>query len=1068
MDATGTFSIARREIRCDVPTPERLRELLAVPLPLGLHAGAVERRFFRDVYLDTADSRLREHGVTCRFRASDDDRRRLTVHIDDPLLPAESDVAAARRYDAEVLELDALRAAASDCEPARRLRALADPAQLRPTIVVTTERVLRRTIPRWFRRSQFDFVYDFASVEYGALSRAFQELRVWRLRNGSPTLARVAEALERSHGVRPALVDPFERIRSVASSMAREAERRAIDTGRSVGIVAIADDRIACLLTDGALTLPIADGSGEGACRHLLTTYFGSAVGDLRMIGTVPGGRRDSLLEVWTASQIRRGRDSGRMSAVVWLTPNDLEDHLERPDLLDAPTRAALALVTGAGFLSLGNGRHTAPRSDVVNTGEFAEDGNGDDSERHLDGERSILEFNARVLAMAEDSTTPLLERFRYLAIVSANLDEFFAVQLGALKRRARTMNGGTAASAPRLDARFAGIRAHVEALVARQQSCLAECRSALAAHGVAILPWAELEVSERATLRRHFRSVIMPALTPQAMTEAPGFPTPHVSTLDLFFIVMLKDPATGPLHLACLRIPSSLARFISVRNGAALVLVEDLIRDQLDVVYRGRDVLEAYLFRVTRGAELDVDEADAGNLLQAIEEDAKRRRGNAVVRVEVEGAMPASRRTTLLAELRADRSSEPLPLDATDLYEINGLLDLTALRDIASLPRPELRFPPFRGGEPFPATTSLFALIAERDRLVHHPYDDFGASVQRFLNDAADDDAVTTIKMTLYRAGERSPIVEALLRAARAGKEVVAFVELKARFDEERNVAWAKRLSDAGVHVVHGLVGLKNHAKLALVARREADSLRRYVHVGTGNYHAVTAGLYTDVGLFSADEELASNIGDLFNELTSSSHWPQAVYKRILVAPHGMLTSLIAKIERETANARAGRDARIRLKLNGLTDLDLIAALYRASQAGVTIEAIVRGICRLRPGVRGMSERIRIVSLVGRFLEHARIYAFANAGDPEYFIGSADWRSRNLRRRVEVVVPVTDPACRARLETILDRELHDPAAWRLESDGSYRRSTESRVAGAESQWSFIADAQRGELTANP
>src|SRR5437763_4031305 len=658
-------SLGRREIRCDVATPERLRELLRAPLPLRLRSTAAERKFFRDVYLDTTDARLRERGVTCRFRASDDDRRRLTVHIDDPLLAAASDVAAARRYDADVRELDAVRAAASDTDPARRLRAFADPAQLRPTLVVTT--------------------------------------------------------------------------------------------GRAVAIVAIADGRIACVLTDGALTLPIADGSGEGACRHLLATYFGSAVGDLRMIGTVPGRRRDSLLEVWTASQIRRGRDSGRISAVVWLTPNELDDRLDRPELVDAPTRSALALIADAGLLPVSIGGRASPTRDSADTGEFAEDGRSEDSDRHLDGERSILEFNARVLAMAEDATTPLLERFRYLAIVSANLDEFFAVQLSALKRRSRRPLNGVAGETPRMSARIAGIRAHVEALVARQQRCLEECRRELARHNIVILPWAELEVSERVVLRQHFRSVIMPALTPQAMTEAPGFPTPHVPTLDLFFIVLLKDPATGPLHLACLRIPSSLPRFIPVRGGAAMMLVEDVIRDQLDVMYRGRDVLEAYLFRVTRGAELDVDEADAGNLLQAIEEDAKRRRGNAVVRVEVERAMPASRRNALLAELRSDRTSEPLPLDALDVYEIDGMLDLSGLRELASLPRPELRFAPFRGRAPFSSTESLFTLIARRDLLVHHPYDDFGASVQRFLDEAADDNDVAAIKMTLYRAGERS-----------------------------------------------------------------------------------------------------------------------------------------------------------------------------------------------------------------------------------------------------------------------------------------------------------------------
>ena len=1065
---TPSPSVARREIRCDVPTVERLRELVRSPLPLRLRATDVERRFFRDVYLDTPDGRLREHGVTCRFRVTDDDRRRLTIHIVDPLLGGESE-AGARRYDAEVSELDALAAASAESEPARRLRAFADPVQLRPSLVVTTERFLRHTVPGWFRRSQFHFVYDFATAEYGTLVRRYQELRVWRLRDGRPTLASVAAALERSSGVRAVLVDPFERIRSVAASMAREAERRAMDSGRAVALLAIADGRLACVQTDGALSLPIADGSGEGACRHLLAAHFGSTVADLRQLDTVPGRRRDSLVEVWYASQIRRPRDSARRSAIVWLSAQDLADRLAHAELLEPVTRAALAVASRAEvFPPNGDGGEMGAR-DRSDTGEHSEeDARSEDPERYLDGERSLLEFNARVLAMAEDAATPLLERVRYLGIVSANLDEFFSVQMSALKRRAQPPSGERDTKAAGASARMTRLRTQVRALVSRQASCLAVCRTELAQQGIVLLAWNDLETAERAALRQHFRNVILPALTPQAMTEAPGFPSPQVPALALSFLVLLKDPATGPLHLACLRIPPAFPRFVPCRGGSAFVPVEEIIRDQLDVVYRGRDVLEAYLFRVTRGGELDVDEAGAGNLLQAVEEEAKRRRANAVVRVEIERGMPAPRRSMLLAELRSDAASGQLPLDANDLYESDTLLDLGALRELASLPRPELRFPPFVARTPFPPDDSLFALIGERDRLVHHPYDDFGSSVQRFLDEAASDPDVSTIKMTLYRAGERSPVVDALLRAARAGKEVVVFVELKARFDEERNVWWAKRLTDAGVHVVHGLVGLKNHAKLALVARREDGRLRRYVHVGTGNYHATTAGLYTDLGLFTADDELAADVGDLFNELTSSSHWPKADYRRILVAPHGMLTTLMAKIEREAAHARAGREARIRLKLNGLTDLDLIAALYRASQAGVAIETVVRGICRLRPGVPGMSERVRVVSLVGRFLEHARIYHFANDGAPEVFIGSADWRSRNLRRRVEVVAPVTDASCRQRIDEILQRELEDLGAWQLRADGSYVRAGVPQSAGAQSQWSFMAEAQPSTFAPSP
>lgn len=1053
-------SIARLEIRCDVPTADRLRELVRSPLPLRLKASGTDRRFFRDVYLDTADGRLRTRGITCFFRTGDDDRRRLTLHIVDPMLPVDSDAAAARRYDADVNELDPLRAIEGDTDPARRLRAFADPMQLRPTLVVSTERFVRRCERRWFGRAQFAFIYDSATVEYGGLSRSFQELRVWRIRDGPPTLARIASVIERSWGVRPVLVDPFERIRLVAASMAREAERRSIDTGRAVAIVAVMDNRIGGVLNEGALSLPMADGSGEGACRHLLTTYFGSAVGDLRELGVVAGRRRDSVLEVWTVSQIRRRRDSGRFSALVWLTPEELDDRLRRPELVDANTRAALSLVRHSGLLPSPDTEQTAAHPATADTGEHGRNGSGDDPARYLDGERSILEFNARVLALAEDSSTPLLERLRYLAIVSVNLDEFFAVQMSALKRHARSSDGAAVSTA----ARIARLRGIIESLITRQQGCLRDCRDELARHGIRVVPWAHLDAAQRHQLQQYFRAAILPALTPHALTEAPGYPAPRLPTLDLTFLVLVKDPATGPLHVASLRIPASIPRCISLPGSdGTFVLVEDLVRDQLDVVYRGREVLEAYLFRVTRCAELDVDEAEAGNLLQAIEEELKHRVSNAIVRVEVERAMPNARRALLITELRSDHASEPLALAASDVYEIDGPLDLGAWRQLASLPRPDLRFPPFRSRALAIPNESMFAAIASRDLLVHHPYDDFQSSVQRFLDEASTDPDVTTIKMTLYRTGERSSVADALLRAARNGKEVVAFVELKARFDEEQNVAWAKRLADTGVHVVYGLVGVKNHAKLALVARSEGGSVRRYVHVGTGNYNAITATAYTDLGLFSADEQLAADVGDLFNELTSSSQGPHADYRAILVAPHGLLRSLIAKVEREAEHARAGREARIRLKINGITDLELIAALYRASQAGVEIDAIVRGICRLRPRTKGLSERIRVVSLVGRFLEHARIYCFANGGDAEYFIGSADWRSRNLRRRVEAVVPVTDTACRGRLAAILDRELNDPGAWHLESDGSYSRSA-STGAGAQSQWSFMAEARTAEL----
>jgi polyphosphate kinase len=430
---------------------------------------------------------------------------------------------------------------------------------------------------------------------------------------------------------------------------------------------------------------------------------------------------------------------------------------------------------------------------------------------------------------------------------------------------------------------------------------------------------------------------------------------------------------------------------------------------------------------------------------------------------------MPPGLRTALIDELRFEGSEELLPLGADDVYESEVPLDLTGLRELASLSIPPLRFPAAQSRVPFQPDLSVFAIVRERDRLVHHPYDAFSSSVQRFVEEAANDPAVTTIKVTLYRAGERSPIVDALVAAAASGKDVSAFVELKARFDEERNVRWAQQLRGAGVHVVHGVAGLKTHAKIALVVRHEDGMLRRYVHIGTGNYNAGTARIYTDLGLFSADETLAADVSDLFNELTGSSTHPRGEYKRLLVAPHAMLPQLLARIDREAQNARQGRASGIRVKVNGLSDDEIIEALYRASGAGVDIDLIVRGVCRLRPGVPGMSERIRVRSILGRFLEHARIYRFENAGDPEYFIGSADWRPRNLRRRVETVASIADSECRARLDVLLERELADPSAWELAASGAYHRVSENNdlrfaaqnICAAESRLAPPGDAAR-------
>ena len=1046
-----------REIRCDVRSVELLRQLVELPLPLRLGDPRPERSFLRDIYLDTPDGRLRQYGMTCRYRVRGDDRRRLTLFLP----TAEASSRSRERHDADLDEADVMRAVKGECTPARRLRAIVDPESLTVSYGVHTERLTRRSARWWLSLAQFDFAYDIVSVEQRGVVRRFQELRVRRRRGGPPSLARIAAALQEKHGLRPILVSRLERERLTAAGVSHEAERRAVESGHTVVLIVLEHGTVACYSVNGELRLPSASGSGVGACRHLLRENFGSTVGDLRLLGDLPADEGRPHLEVWLALQTRQGRAPAGSIAPTWLSIDELTARAGTRALSDPQTLTALLVAARSDLAAIARSAKavTVHRSSGQQTPGNAVESEEEligEEDRLLDPDRSLLEFNARVLALAEDESTPLLERLQFLAIVSANVDEFFTVRVPALKRPRIDSTGEQRVE--RSEERLSALSAGVRSLGARQQTCLRACLRALEPHGVRIVPWAELNVEEKATLHKYFRDVVFPALTPQAVTEAPGYPRPRVESSALSLALMVKDPRTGPVHLAYLRIPTLLPRLIPVRDGKSFVRLEELISDQVDALYRGREVLQAYLFRVTRSGDLDVVEEAAGDLLQAIEEDSAKRATNSVVRVEVESAMPDTLRKVLLRELRFDGGEELVPLGEDEMFEVDGPLDLTMLRELVGLPLPELRYPVFQPRYAFPPDRSIFSVVKERDRIVHHPYDDFATSVQRFIEEAAEDPAVVAIKITLYRAGERSPIVDALVRAARAGKDVAVFVELKARFDEERNVRWARKLADAGIHVVHGLVGLKTHAKIALAVRREGDTLSRYVHIGTGNYNAGTARLYTDLGLFSADPTLGTDVGELFNELTGSSKGPLGSYQRLLVAPHAMLPALVARVNREADHARAGQPAGIQVKLNGLSDAELIEALYRASQAGVTIDLIVRGICRLRPGVPGLSENIRVFSLLGRFLEHARIYRFTNGGDVEYFIGSADWRPRNLRRRIETVVSVTDAACRAQLDAMLERELHDPAIWQLQSNGRYSRAAASRAAPRTSSSGFVTD----------
>lgn len=681
-----------------------------------------------------------------------------------------------------------------------------------------------------------------------------------------------------------------------------------------------------------------------------------------------------------------------------------------------------------------------------------------------INPELSLLEFNSRVLALAEDDSLPLLARVRFLSIFSSNLDEFFMVKVGGLKQvvaegiTRRSIDG----RAPHELLQATAVK--LRALVRRQYRCFA----ALLGDGQhpdapRLRRWEDVAAVEQAYLRTYFDERVFPMLTPKAITLSPGHPFPYIEDLLLSLAIVVRDPRTSRDHFVQLKVVDALPRFVHLPDTHDFVPIEQIIQANIAALYPGREVLEVHPFRLTRSAQVQFDEKNVTNLLEALEDEVRRRAGGAVVRIEVERSMPFAIRDMLLGELRREESGHGVPLEASDLYEVDGPVDLGGLSEVAAVPMPDLDYPPFTPAPAVVPDRSIFDEIDQRDILVHHPYDDFETSVGRFFEEAAQDPDVRAIKLTLYRPGGKSGITDALIKAAAAGKDVSVFVEVKARFDEELNIYWAKQLERAGIHVVTGLVKLKTHAKVALVVRRLGDRFRSYAHIGTGNYNATTARQYTDLGLLTADEAISTEVGNLFNELTGSSRPPHGDFRHLLVAPTNMLDRFLAMIRREAEHARAGRGGHIRAKMNGVADTEVIEALYQASQAGVRIDLAVRAICALRPGVPGLSENIRVVSTVGRYLEHARIFYFANGREPEYYIGSADWRPRNLRRRVEAIVPVRAADLRERLDRILETEFADPAAWQLQPDGTYLAGTSAigEVRTAQDRFMNLAtDAQ--------
>jgi polyphosphate kinase len=651
---------------------------------------------------------------------------------------------------------------------------------------------------------------------------------------------------------------------------------------------------------------------------------------------------------------------------------------------------------------------------------------------RFLDREESWLRFNQRVLELAEDDRVPLLERVRFLSIFASNLDEFFMVRVAGRIRRMATglpVEGASGLSPGQI---LANTLETARELSVRHAECFSNTvLPALADQGIEILRWKELSAAEQEDLHRLFRERIYPVLTP--LLVDPAHPFPYISGLSLSLAVMIADARTGATMFARVKVPPLLPRFLTVAKHR-FVPLEDVIAAHLTELFAGLDILEHHVFRVTRTRDLEVDEDVTEDLMQSLERELQKRRFEPAVRLEVEDSMSSDVLDKLVTELVIDHRA---------VYHLPGPLDLSGLSVIADLDLPRLKFPAFVPSESaLPQDIDIFTTLARQDVLVHHPYDSFTTSVERLIEAAAADPGVLAIKQTLYRTSDTSPIVDALIDAAEAGKQVVVVVELKARFDERANISWARKLEEAGCHVVYGIVGLKTHCKMALVVREEPDgSLRRYCHIGTGNYHPTTARLYEDFGLLTAERTVGEDATDLFNHLTGYSR--QSAYRRFLVAPAALRAGLLERIEQQQARHARGERSRIQLKCNSIIDEAVIDALYRASIAGVPVDLWVRGICGLRPQVPGMSETIRVRSVLGRFLEHSRIYAFGHGDDPdsEVWIGSADLMHRNLDRRVEALVRVKDPAQQAELHALIDLALDEgTASWWLAGDGTWTR----------------------------
>jgi polyphosphate kinase len=1028
-------------------------EMSSAPLPSGLRGSNLVHSFFRDVYYDTLDRDLDRRAVSCRLRIPMKGARSLEVKIrgtkKDGAGVVSSNVFQALLPDEDADMFD------EALEPARVLRAIIDPGRLSPRIDLETDCFTRIARHRVLLYPQYDFCYDTVVARASELSETFYDISIKQLRPGGPPIERLGDAIREEHGFSLILGDRLARARALLDGLELERIGSGVRPAHEVAIVPYDDDRMGLRFHDGALTVLSGPGGGEEAARQVLKDWFGSSQAQMRLLGRTPASASHAELEVYLVRRIPTNLKMER--PLEWLLPNDVVQLVGSPAIRDTRTLAALHVAARSDLIrerpvwALRAPVRPSISMDASDTFSIADLQGGEQPivkpmvalDRFINRDFSQLAFNTRVLELAEDKRLPLLARVRFLSIFNSTMDEAFMVRVGWLKRAVSSGKSKKSIDGLNASERLDAVAIRSRRLMERAYACfrdslIPEMESA----GIRVVVWENLDESQRAYVTSCFEDRLFPALTP--MAASPSHPFPHIPNFTTAIAAMVRNPETGVEHFAAVPVPDSLPRFLQLEGESSFISTVDVITQHVDTLFPGLDVILAHWFRVTRSSDVKIDEWSSQDLLQAIVEEVEKRPYGPVVRLEIDSTMPQAMRELLVQEFRFENPDQVSTLRESDLYLVGGIFDLNGLSEIAKLDRPELHYEPFTGAEPVDASITMMDAISQRDVLVHFPYDSFESTVERFFVEATDDPDVLAIKVALYRTNDDSQIVNTLARAAALGKQVTVLVELKARFEEERNAEWAKELEHSGIHVMYGLFGLKTHSKAALIARREGEDVQRYIYIGTGNLNAETAKGYTDLGLFSKHPDLCADVNDLFNVVSGNSVHPD--YRRLLVAPVNMFTRFMEMIRREIDHAKAGRGGRIRIKVNGLGDPEILAALYEASQSGVQVDLVIRGICSLCPQVPGLSERIRVISTLGRFLEHSRIYHFGNAGEDEYYIGSADLRTRNLRRRVEVATPVLDPRCHRQLDEILEMQLNDPLAWELGADESYVRRNDQGI----------------------